>query len=561
MSNVLNWFKLNFFTSEEGSVKEKKITPKKLLVHFLFALLVLFFIYLSYTIIRPLNKQFNTTDGMIAKAYGAILFTLTVFSYLYLVLKKKNTFEVNIFYIMLVAFIIRLVYMLYTGGHTRQYDTWSTNHNGHYDYALFLFDNWSLPNHTFTEANIYQFYHPPLHYFVSALWMKIYSEIGFNFSLVADTEMLFSSVQILSTFYTFLITWYAVKTIRLLNLNKTATYIGVIFVSFYPRLFQFSGQLNNDVLATLLVICSIFRLFRYHLEGHQYKDIILSGLYLGLAMNTKLSAVIVALGYAAYFLYLLIVTILKKKDDMTIKKLVIQYASFLVVSVPIGLWFQFYAHNVYGIPFNFVFRNLNSKLFTGTRNYVLSHPYLDINYYDANNSGLIYENGFINFIARYVSPLLVSDYQQSGLYANAFSSYNILTYAIKSTIFGEFAYWGGEGFGLVALIAGYVFWFSTIIITIYNLIKKNKDITYMIAIAVTLSIIVFYLYLQISMPYGCSMDARYIVPILLPLGILTSKNIHYLSSDKKTDKYLKYVLSVSSVTLVIGSALFYAFAI
>lgn len=83
----------------------------------------------------------------------------------------------------------------------------------------------------------------------------------------------------------------------------------------------------------------------------------------------------------------------------------------------------------------------------------------------------------------------------------------------------------------------------------------------MMAGAITLSIIVFYLYLQISMPYGCSMDARYIVPILLPLGILTTKNIHYLSTDKKVDKYLKYILSVSSVTLVIGSALFYAFAI
>ena len=560
MSAVLNWFKSNFFTSEEGGVKEKKVTPSRLLAHFIVAVLVLVFIYLSYTIIKPLNKQFNTTNGMVAKAYIAILFTITVFSYLFLLFKKKNTFEVNIFYIMLVALLIRLCYMLYTSGHTRQYDTWSNNHNGHYDYALFIYENWHLPTTTFTESSIYQFYHPPVHYYLSAIWMKIYSGIGFNPTLTQDTDALFCSVQILSCFYTFLITWYAVKTIRLLNLSKLATYVGVIFVSFYPRLFQFSGQLNNDVLATLLVICSIFRLFRWKIEGHSYKDFILCGAYLGLAMMTKLSAVIVALGYALYFLYELIISILKKDGSVELKKLLIQYGCFLVISIPLGLWFQVYSHHVYDIPYNFVFRALNSKLFTGTRSYVLSHTYLNVAYYDQNNSGILYENGFVNFLARFVSPFLISDYQASGVFANAFNNYNILTYAIKSTIFGEFSYWGGEGFGIVAVLFGYIFYFSLLIISIYNALKKRGDVTFMVAASISISIIAFYLYLQISMPYGCSMDARYIVAILLPLGVLTSKNISYLG-ENKTDRYMKYILSVSSVSLVVASALFYCFAI
>ena len=560
MSTVLNWFKTNLFVSEEGGVKEKKITPSRLLAHFIVALLVFIFIYLSYTWIKPLNKAWNTSNGGIAKAYIAIIFSLAIFSYLFLVFKKKVTFEINLFYIMLIAFLIRLCYMLYTGGHTRQHDTWSNNNNGHYDYALFIFENWHLPNHTFTESNIYQFYHPPVHYYVSAIWMKIYSGIGFNSTLTQDTDALFCSVQILSCFYTFLITWYATKTIRLLNLGKVATYIGVIFVCFYPRLFQFSGQINNDVLATLLVICSIFRLFKYKLEGHSYKDFLLCGLYLGLAMMTKLSAVIVALGYGLYFLYELIISIKKKEDAVLLKKLLIQYGLFLVISVPLGLWFQFYAHAVYGIPFNFVFRALNPKLFTGTRSYVLAHDYLRVEYYDEHNSGILYENGFINFLARFVSPFLYSDYKASGLYAYAFNNYNILTYALKTTIFGEFSYWGGEGFGIVALAAGYIFWFSIVIISIYNALKRRGDITFMIAALVTVSIICFYLYLQITMPYGCSMDARYIVPILLPLGVLLTKNISYLN-ENKIDRSMKYILSVSSVTFVLATGLFYAFAI
>ncbi len=559
MNAVLNWFKVNFFTSEEG-VKEKKATPQRVLAHFIVAVLVFIFIYLSYTIIKPLNNAFNTTNGAIAKAYIAILFSIVAFSYVILLIKKKTTFEINVFYIIVVAFLIRLCYMLYTTGHTRQHDTWSTNHNGHYDYALYIFENWSLPNHTFTEANIYQFYHPPLHYFISAIWMKIYSGVGFNPSLTADTDALFCSVQILSTFYTFLITWYGVKTLRLLNLSKTATYVGAVFICFFPRLFQLSGQINNDVLAALFVICSIFRLFKYKFEGHQYKDILLAALYLGLAMNTKLSAVIVALGFGAYFLYELILSIKKKEGSVPLKHLIIQYVLFLAICAPIGLWFQFYAHNVYGIPFNFVFRNLNPKLFTGTRAYVLSHTYLNVNGYDAANSGILYENVFVNFLARYVSPFLVRDYAASGLYCNAFDNYNILTYGIKSTIFGEFSYWGGEGFGIIALIMGYLFWFSIIIITIYNLVKKRGDIIMFMTSAIILSIIVFYLYLQVSMPYGCSMDARYIVPILLPLGLLLAKNIDVLG-ENKIDKTMKFILSISGASFGLASGLLYLFAI
>ena len=561
-SKCLHFFKNNFFVShEDGDIKEKKVTLPRLIGHLLFALLVLVFIYLAYTLIKPLNGMFKTTNGNMAKLIMAVIFSLVVVSYFILFIKKKTNLEVNIFYIMLVAFLIKLTYMLYTSGHTRQHDTWSSGQNGHYDYALYIFENFSLPNHTFTEANIYQFYHPPIYYYVSAIWMHIYQAIGFNASLVENSEMLFISNQILSTYFTFLISWYAVKTLRLFKISKVALYVGVVFVSFYPRLFQLSGQLNNDALATLFVICSIFRLFKYKLEGHRYKDFLLCGLYLGLAMCTKLSAVIVVLGYAAYFLYELILSFKHKEGSVPLKTIFIQYALFLAISVPIGLWHQFYAHYVYGIPFNFVFRNLNSNLFTGTRDYVLSHTYLNINTYDKTNSGLVYTSPFINFLYRFILPLLPSDYGYSGIFANAFNNYNVLTYALKSTIFGEFSYWNGEGFGFIAVLAAYILWFSVITASICNIVRKRRDTNFFVSGAITISIIVFYLYLQIKMPYGCSMDARYIVSILLPLGILIMKNIDYLDTDNKFDRGLRMVLIYSTLTVALSSGIFYVFAI
>lgn len=560
MTAVLNWFKNNFFVANEGTTKERKIDFKRLIIHFVAAFLVLVFIYLSYTIVKPLNYSYGTSNGGIARAYGTILILILVAIYIVLRINKKTNFEVNLFFIMAIGLVIRLTYMLYTPGHSRQHDTWSTNNNGHYDYALYIFENFSLPNHAFTEANVYQFYHPPLYYYVSAIWMHIYQAIGFNAELVKDTDALYCSVQILSTFFTFLSVWYAIKTLRLLNLNKTATYIAAIFLSFFPRLIQFSGQLNNDPLATLFIICSVFRFFKYKIEGYSYKEILLCALYLGLAMCTKLSAVIVSLGFASYFIYEFIRTLMKKEGSNPLKTMVIQYVAFILICAPIGLWFQLYSHNVYGLPFNFVFRNLNTRLFTGTRDYVLSHTYLNVNKYDLTNSGLIYTNNLYNFLARYVSPFYISDFE-SGIFASASNNYNILTYALKSLIFGEFKYWGGEAFGLVALVSSYILWFTLLVILVYLLIKKKVNTNYIFSWAITFSIIIFYLYLQYSMPYGCSMDARYIVSIFLPIGLIIAQNITLLDRKNKVENVFSTILIASSITYAVCSFGFYIFAI
>ena len=559
MSSVLTFFKERFSFSD--NIQEKKRTLSQVLFNFCLFFLLFVFTYLSYTLVKPLNMAYDTINGMMAKAYGAILASLLAISYVILRIRHKTNLEINILYIMLFAFIIKLTYMLYTPGDARQYDTWSTNHNGHYDYAKYIFDNWSLPNHVFNENDIYQFYHPPLHYFLSAVWMKIYSGIGFDPSLVDSTESLFCSVQILSTFFSFLISYYSVKTLRLVCKNKLALYVGVVFVCFFPRLFQLSGQINNDILSALFVICGIFRLFKYIFEDKSFKNICLSALYLGLAMSAKLSAVIVCLGFAFYFLYLLVQTIRKKEGTPKLKILILQYAAFIVICAPIGLWFQLYSHNVYGIPFNFVFRALNSELFTGTRNYVLNHSYLSVEYYDAHNSGLIYTNGFVNFAVRFLLPFWPADYEADFVFAHAFENYNVLTYALKSSIFGEFDYWGGEGFGIIAVLAAYVSWFMMIGITIYHFVQKRYDLPMIVALAIMISIITFYLYLQISMPYGCSMDARYIVPILLPIGIVIMKDIEFMPSEGKVNQFLKYALIISVVTFALTGGLFYCFAI
>ena len=90
MSTVLNWLKTNLFVEDKTTTKERKITPKRLLIHFVAAVLVFVFIYLSYTIVKPLNNKWDTPNGAVAKAYVTILFFLLIVSYIVLYLKKAN---------------------------------------------------------------------------------------------------------------------------------------------------------------------------------------------------------------------------------------------------------------------------------------------------------------------------------------------------------------------------------------------------------------------------------------------------------------------------------------
>ncbi len=516
------------------------------------------FIYIAYTIIKPFDLNKNYPQGSVAKTCSAILIAATIVSYIVLRLNKKTNFKLDLYYILALSFFIRLAYMLYTPCDVRQYDTFTKNNNGHYDYALYIFNNFRLPDHAFTEQNVYQFYHPPLYYYVAATWMKIYEKICFIPSVIADSKALFGSTQILSCFFTFLISVYALKTLLLTDLSKRGAYIAAVFCAFFPRLIQFSGQINNDVLCTLFMVLSTYRLIKWKKQGNGFVDFTLSALYLGLGMMTKLSAVILSLGMLMFFIIELYKSLAKKDGAVKLKKLLLQYSLFLLISVPIGLWFQLYAHSVYGLPYNFVFRNLNSNLFTGTRDYVLNRQNIySVSYYDRNNSGIIYTNGFYNFLMRYISPIYLPDYSVR-LFCHAFYNYNILTYAIKSAIFGEFNYAGGYGAAAVSIIFGYATWFSIVVFTAINLVKRGKaDGDFNVFAYIALSIIAFYIYLQVSMPFGCSMDFRYITAILLPLGYLIGKNYDYETEKGERGTISSRIIAVSAMGFIISSSAFY----
>lgn len=538
----------------------------KYFIHFLLITFIFIFIFYSYILIKPLDEINNLTSGASSKIYGIILISiLTIIMFILYLLKKLN-FKRLVILLLLTGLVLKLVYMLYTPANVRQYDTFSTNHNGHFDYTLYIFENFKLPHKVFTENDVYQFYHPPINYFTQAIFMHVFKFIHPVNYFIKDNESLFQTCQILSCFYCFLISLYGVKTICLTKLSNSSKMIGIIFVIFFPRLNQFSGQLNNDPLAALFTVLSLYRISKWYLNGKHTLDFLLTSLYLGLGMATKLSSSIVTLGLAFVFLIELIKSIKKKENSLKLSKLLLQYILFLIIVIPLGLSFQVYSHKVYGLPYNFVFRNLNSALFTGYRGYIENRQDIyRLSYYDEQNSGLIYTNHLYNILVRYISPISFNDFLLAGYpYCNAFENYNIVSYAIRSALFGEFGYWNGVSFASISVVLAYLLLYFSLTILVYCLIKDKKiiDKNFILAISITISIIVFFIYLQISMPFGCSMDFRYIVPIIIPFSyILCYINESLINRKNKLTYSLSLILKLLTYSFIFIISTFYFVAI
>ncbi len=480
-------------------VKKERPRWKKVLYEALAYIGLFLFALISYIVFTPLYSYYR--NGVIAQCYTGFIVAVLIF--VLAVMKKTGhlTQERLLIFLFLIGFTIRLGYILYTPGTTRQHDTWSSNYDGHFAYADIIFSTGALPT-----TNEYQFYHPPLNALIQAGFMHVFegitdfvntycSAIIYGGALEATHDAYYSSCQILSLMYSTIVMECAIRLFRRMKLKGRAWTISSAFVIFFPRLIQLSGQLNNDMLSIMFAIMGIYFAVRWR-DEKSYFSIIMCAISIGCSMMAKLSGAIVAFPVALIFIWEFVESIVKK-DYGCVGHTFIQFVIFLLICVPLGLWFQVYAYITFGQSFGYVFSNLNSSLYVGD----------------------------YSFVERFLLPIS-GDIVNNGIFAAPFYDYNLIGYTIQSAIFGEFKYWQGEAFGLVALVSNYIFVFMTIILFIILACKKKMNLLSKDGVLAWFTVIAYWgcqIYFNISMPYGCTMDFRYIVPIIIPFGYYAGK--------------------------------------
>ena len=311
-------------------------------------------------------------------------------------------------------------------------------------------------NEGFPDNIFGQFYHPPLHHFIMSVWLKIMD----NFFTLSSIKI--ESMQILSLIY-FVITIISIKKILdELEIERKNQVAPMLILGSFPLFIYLAGFINNDSLVTMFSVLSLLYLIKWN-KNQTIKNTVLLSVFLGLGLMTK-SIIIIIVVPAVYIYFKKLIQ--NVNENKNVKILVIELLIFSIITLILGFWFHLY---------NFI----NNKNSFGI---IMPFDSLSLKKYS------YWQRFGINNILR-------------------INSYNIWNYLLNSSY--------NLGSIVTPILLQYILVIFTVIvffISIYYCIKNINDIL----IITYLTWWIGYLYLNISLPYICSMHPRYmIVPFFI----------------------------------------------
>ncbi len=426
--------------------------------------------------------------GWTLRSLGLVFNILLIGGFLLYSRGHKRPFSYDNLYIVLLfaSFFLRLSYSYSSGIFTRQHDIGSIDlsDSGHYAYILRLFTNGVLP-----DSNNYQFYHPPFYHALSAGWLRVVALI-FPGLPIRD---LFETLPILSVIIGYLITYVAYLFTKLKPIYAKQGLPFFLLVAYHPIFILLSGRHNNDNLSVFFILLTIYFFMRWRERG-KLGNVIGLALSIGLGMMTKLTVAVITPVIGAYMVFDFVKAIKTKETQSprSWKKQIWQLMVFALIVIPLGLWYPLRNYLQFDQPLGYVFTITNNQLATGSYS--------------------IWQRFFIvDFNGLYHS-----------LYARVGHDYNIWFYLIKTSVFGEFSYWGGHifsalllivNFGLTAILA-FVFFAS-----LHRVIQRRATYEPLL-IGYTLIMFVAYILFNLQYPFGPTMDFRYLIPIIFNSGLI-----------------------------------------
>ena len=429
-----------------------------------------------------------------------------------LLYEDKLNVQNAVLLIIAAGFVVRLNYVIYTPlsetVRTRQHDLFEFGGTkGHSAYIEHFYNNgFTLPD--FDPTSKAQFYHPPLHHFIAAMWMRILTTFGMGYTR-AIGSLMFVVERILSK----------------LRINGTGKLIALSIVAFHPTFIILSGSVNNDILSILFILLSVFTTLKWY-ENPTTKNILFIALSIGLGMSTKLSSALVSIPIAVVFFLKLI------NEKKKVYENFMQYCIFGVVCIPLGLWFSIRNAIKFKVPFTYVMKlSEDSDQYIGF--HTVSERLFDYKYHP-------FKNVFLNRVST------DADYFE----------YNPFVAIIKTSMFGEYKFSSSvesiTPVCRVLLIINMVMIAVSLAATVYFAIKKNRfadTIEKIFLVFFQILMFVYFVKFSFDFPHTCSMDYRYIVPTCVLGALFIGASVNQFSENCKNKSAVKAVnISVISFT-------------
>ena len=433
---------------------------------------------------------------------------------------KKISESLKLKGILLTGILLRLYYILATPViQSRQYDLGSAVpeegiFTGHLGYIFYLFTNKGLPD--FDPREVYQFFHPPLHHTLSALWMGVVS------LFIENRDVWIEWLQALPFVYSVLILLIIRQICKELGLQGKTLLIVMMIVVFHPNLIFMAGSINNDCLSLLFQFAVVWMALRWYKERN-YKNILGIALTISFGMLTKLSVGMFAIPVAFLFLYVLITEWQEKvkaartavhadgdaRSDAKTSgtsvnvwchlpwKRIKQYVVFGIVCVPIGLAWAVRCLIRFGMPLTYV-NKLPEQSWQYVGNYSLVERFVP------NVPGII--NNLLHGSLGYGENVWVQLFR---------------TAALGECDLSTFPLWGKlVALMMIALAFLVATWAFVLLLRVF-LVGKKADYPvldmgircfWLIGYAV---LFISYLNFCYNYPHQCTMNFRYMVPTVL----------------------------------------------
>lgn len=426
---------------------------------------------------------------------------------------KENKYKIILILIFVFAILARVIFINKTDIATFQFDVGiRQNHTEPIDYEKIYenFDegynegrhiNYIMQIYTYGTLPakiIGQFYHPPLHHFIMAMNLKI-------MDIFSDSASFkFESMQVVTFIYSVVILWVLYKLLEELEIDDKNKILPMLLFAFYPLYIFLSGSINNDELVTMFALICLLYLLKWK-KDPSMKNAIIVAISIGLGLMTKSSMYVMII--PAVYVYF---GVLKEyvNSDKKIGILLLELVIFALIAGILGFWFQIRSY-------------LN-----GLNTLGIIEPY---EYLSIADKGIVERFCFVN-------PFKMSN-------ANIWNNliYTSLNFGIISinNIYSNIM--------IILLI--------TLIIDALYFIFKNFEKEKILMFSF-ITWWVFYFFLNIQMPYTCSMHSRY---MLVPISIATIILAKGMQEEK--NKILKIQVYISTISLSLMSLGMFLFMI
>ncbi len=380
-------------------------------------------------------------------------------------------------FIMFLSMCVRLYYICRLSVYDMQHDVGNPNaYYGHLGYISYYMEHWQLPDFDVREA--FQFWHPPIHHIVSAVFLtltwKICPWLNGNYELL----------QLLPLLYITLSMWIIWKLLKLWGFQGKALFLPFLVIAFQPTFIMLSGSVNNDALCFLFTLLSVYFSILWY-QNPTWKLILACAVSIGLAMSTKGSASVAAFPMAFIFL----AGLWKYK-----KRVLGQLFLFGLISLPLGLWWYIRNYILFDVPINYIYRTSTDAI-----GYLGNVPVLN-RIFDFDIRRFSFWNIYVQFEGRFMEINPITALLKSAVYGQCWFNYNIYIRVIA--------------YPLVFI------WIVLITLSLYavpGLIRKSKELLIPnigILILFIAQFISYYTFC-IEYPFVWTMDIRYAIPILV----------------------------------------------